>query len=94
VLTADENETLTRIGPGTRMGNLWRRYWQPFAATSEFADRWTMRVRLLGEDLVAFKDRSGKMGFASLLRRTRLRFAPIAHDLLNVFCGPKGEQVA
>jgi 5,5'-dehydrodivanillate O-demethylase len=33
-------------------------------------------------------------GFASLLRRTRLRFAPIADDLLNVFCGPKREQVA
>lgn len=45
MLTADENETLTRIGPGTRMGTLWRRYWQPFAAASEFADGWTMRVR-------------------------------------------------
>jgi 5,5'-dehydrodivanillate O-demethylase len=62
VLTAEENQLLTRIGPGTRMGALMRRYWQPFAAVEEFAGRWTMRVRLLGEDLVLFRDRTGKLG--------------------------------
>ena len=62
MLTAEENELLTRIGPGTRMGALMRRYWQPFAAVGEFEGRWTMRVRLLGEDLVVFRNRTGKLG--------------------------------
>ena len=62
MLTAEENETLTRVGPGTPMGNLQRRYWHPIAASEEMNDRWTKRVRLLGEDLVLFKDRTGKLG--------------------------------
>ena len=62
MLTAEENELLTRVGPGTRMGNLLRRYWQPIAAVAEMSARWTKRVRLLGEDLVLFKDRSGTLG--------------------------------
>ena len=62
MLTAQENERLTRVGPGTPMGNLLRRYWQPVAGTEEMADRWTKRVRLLGEDLVLYKDRSGRFG--------------------------------
>jgi 5,5'-dehydrodivanillate O-demethylase len=62
MLSAQENELLTRVGPGTRMGNLMRRYWWPIAATTDMADRWTKRVRLLGEDLVLFKDRTGKFG--------------------------------
>jgi 5,5'-dehydrodivanillate O-demethylase len=62
MLTSEENELLTRIGPGTQMGNLLRRYWQPVAGLAEMQDRWTMRVRLLGEDLVLFKDRTGKFG--------------------------------
>ncbi len=62
MLTPEENEQLTRVGPGTPMGNLLRRYWQPIAAVSEMKDRWTKRVRLLGEDLVLFKDRAGRFG--------------------------------
>jgi len=62
MLTAEENELLTRIGPGTRMGALLRRYWQPVAAVAEMDERWTKRVRLLGEDLVLFKDRGGRFG--------------------------------
>lgn len=62
MLTAEENELLTRIGPGTQMGALLRRYWQPVAATSEMQDRWTMRVRIMGEDLVLFKTRGGTFG--------------------------------
>jgi 5,5'-dehydrodivanillate O-demethylase len=62
MLTPEENEQLTRVGPGTPMGNLLRRYWQPIAAVSEMKDRWTKRVRLLGEDLVLFKDRTGRFG--------------------------------
>ncbi|MGA2393649.1 MAG: Rieske 2Fe-2S domain-containing protein [Candidatus Lustribacter sp.] len=62
MLTREENELLTHIGPGTRMGALLRRYWFPVAATSEMHERWTMRVRLLGEDLVLYRDRSGAFG--------------------------------
>jgi 5,5'-dehydrodivanillate O-demethylase len=62
MLTVEENNQLTRVGSGTPMGELLRRYWQPIAALSEMNDRWTKRVRLLGEDLVLFKDRSGRFG--------------------------------
>ena len=62
MLTVEENNQLTRVGSGTPMGELLRRYWQPIAAVSEMNDRWTKRVRLLGEDLVLFKDRSGQFG--------------------------------
>ena len=62
MLTQEENELLTQTGPGTPMGDLLRRYWQPVAAVAEMADRWTKRVRIMGEDLVLFKDRTGKLG--------------------------------
>lgn len=62
MLTAEQNDMLTKIGPGTQAGNFMRRYWHPLAATSEFDGRWTMRVRLLGEDLVLFKDRQNRFG--------------------------------
>jgi 5,5'-dehydrodivanillate O-demethylase len=62
MITAEENEVLTRVGRGTRMGDLLRRYWQPVAGLSEMADRWTLRVRMLGEDLVLFKKRTGEFG--------------------------------
>ena len=62
MLTAEINEQLTRVGPGTPMGNLMRRYWQPIGAAVELETAWTKRVRLLGEDLVLFRDRTGKRG--------------------------------
>jgi 5,5'-dehydrodivanillate O-demethylase oxygenase subunit len=62
MLSAEENDTLSRVGPGTPMGNLLRRYWHPIAVADEMRDRWTKRVRILGEDLVLFRDRSGKFG--------------------------------
>ncbi len=39
-----------------------RRYWHPVAAADQMTGRWTKRIRLLGEDLVLFKDRTGKLG--------------------------------
>ncbi len=62
MLTAAENTLLTGIEPGARMGALLRRFWQPLGAASEMEDRWTKRVRVLGEDLVLFRDRSGAFG--------------------------------
>jgi phenylpropionate dioxygenase-like ring-hydroxylating dioxygenase large terminal subunit len=52
---------LTEVGPGTRAGELLRRYWHPFARIEEATELPTM-VRLLGEDLVLFRDRSGRPG--------------------------------
>ncbi len=63
MLTAKENETLTRAGPGTPMGELFRNYWIPFLPSSDLvADGEPMRVRILCEDLVAFRDTEGKVG--------------------------------
>ncbi len=62
MLNQDRNDRLTRVGPGTPMGNLLRRYWLPIAGVSEFETRATKPVRLLGEDLVLYKDLSGNFG--------------------------------
>ena len=62
MLSAEQNDLLTQVTPGTPMGNLMRRYWQPIGAASEMAHAWTRRVRLLGEDLVLFKDRQDRLG--------------------------------
>ena len=62
MLTQEANDRYTRVGPGTPMGELMRRYWHPVAAVSQMNDKWTMKVRLLGEDLILYKDRSGTFG--------------------------------
>jgi 5,5'-dehydrodivanillate O-demethylase oxygenase subunit len=61
MLSQEKNERLTEVGPGTPMGNLLRRYWWP-VATHDMAGRVPVRRRLLGEDLVLFRDASGKLG--------------------------------
>ena len=64
MLTPEENARLTRVGPGTPMGVLMRRYWQPACLSSELpeADGAPLRVRLLGEDLIAFRATDGTVG--------------------------------
>ena len=62
MLTVEENERLTRVGPGTPMGDLLRRYWHPIAANSQLDENPVKSVRLLGESLTLFKDRRGKLG--------------------------------
>jgi 5,5'-dehydrodivanillate O-demethylase len=62
VLTPEQNQRLTQVGPGTPMGELMRRYWHPVAAEAELVDRPTKRVRILGEDLTLYKDGSGTYG--------------------------------
>jgi len=58
-----ESEILTRVGPGTPMGNLMRQYWIPAAMSSELtADGPPLRLMLLGERLLAFRDSSGRVG--------------------------------
>ena len=46
MLSAQDNERLTQVGPGTPMGELMRRYWHPFAAATELDERPTKAVRL------------------------------------------------
>ncbi len=64
MLTKEDNDILTRVGPGTPMGNLLRRYWTPALLSTEVPepDSPPVRVRLLGEDLVAFRDTNGDVG--------------------------------
>jgi phthalate 4,5-dioxygenase len=67
MLTPQENERLTRVGPGTPMGNVFRRYWLPIALSEDLpeADGAPQRVRILGEDLIAFRMTSGTVGLVS-----------------------------
>ena len=64
MLTREDNELLTRVGPGTPMGDLLRQYWMPLLFSEELpeADCPPKRVRLLGEDLIAYRDTSNRVG--------------------------------
>src|SRR6266566_1472207 len=64
MLSLDDNEVLCRVGPGTPMGNLMREYWIPALPASEFPspDSPPRRMRLLGENLVMFRDSKGDVG--------------------------------
>ena len=64
MLTAQENEMVTKVGPGTPMGELYRRFWLPVLLSTELptADCTPVRLTILGEDLIAFRDTSGRVG--------------------------------
>ena len=64
MLSSEENELLCRVGPGTPMGDLMRQYWIPALPSSEFpaSDGAPKRMRLLGENLVMFRDSMGRVG--------------------------------
>jgi phthalate 4,5-dioxygenase len=64
MLSREDNELITRVGPGTPMGNTMRRYWIPACLSTEVAepDCAPVRVKLMGEDLVAFRDSDGRIG--------------------------------
>jgi 5,5'-dehydrodivanillate O-demethylase len=82
--SATQNERLVRVGPGTPMGNLLRRYWHPVAAVSELDDMPIKALRLLGEDLVLFRAGDGTYGIVD--RHCPHRRA----DLLNGIIEPHG----
>jgi phenylpropionate dioxygenase-like ring-hydroxylating dioxygenase large terminal subunit len=64
MLSKENTELLCRVGPGTVMGNLMREYWLPCVYSWELTpDGDPLRVRMLGEDLIAFRDSSGTPGF-------------------------------
>src|SRR5687767_15128865 len=77
MLTAEENEALTRVGPDTPMGRLLRRYWQPIAAVTQLDENPVMPIKVLDESLVLYRDRSGQLGLvanACAHRRVNLVF--------------------
>jgi phenylpropionate dioxygenase-like ring-hydroxylating dioxygenase large terminal subunit len=74
-----EDEELTRVGPGTPCGEYLRRFWQPVILTSELKNL-PVKLRILGEDLVAFRDGTGEIGLLELHcphRGTSLEFGLI-----------------
>ena len=91
MLSVSENEQLTQVGPGTPMGELMRRYWHPIAAAAELIERPTKAVRLLGEDLVLYRDRSGTLGLIERFcphRRVDLSYGiPEEHGLRCMYHG-------
>ena len=84
MLNKEENELVTRVGPGTPMGEVLRRYWMPFLLVEDLPepDCAPMRVRLLGEDLVAFRDSDGQVGLLDEL---------CPHRLASLFLGRNEE---
>ncbi|RCK46460.1 (2Fe-2S)-binding protein [Thalassospira profundimaris] len=62
MLTQEQNDMLSRVGSGTPAGELLRRYWHPIAAKEDLQEKWTVPVRLMGEDLVLYRDRQGRLG--------------------------------
>ena len=84
MLSHADNVTLTRTDQGTPMGDVMRCYWMPALLSSELpeADCPPVRVRLLGEDLVAFRDTSGRVGLLD-------EYCP--HRLASLFLGRNEE---
>src|SRR5437764_2132813 len=75
-----DDEELTRVGPGTPCGEYLRRFWQPVVLSEESRDL-PQRLRIMGEDLVAFRDRGGAVGLLELHcphRGTSLEFGLIS----------------
>jgi phthalate 4,5-dioxygenase oxygenase subunit len=81
MLSAEQNELMTRIGPGTPAGELLRNYWQPVALVEELREpRPVKAVRLLGEDLVLFKE---KDQYGLIERHCAHRGADLAYGRLE-----------
>ena len=81
MLSKEENELLTRVGPGTPAGEMLRRYWWPVGFTEHVREKGRpVRTRLLGEDLVLFRDGNGRLGLLGLHcshRGTSLEFGRV-----------------
>ena len=84
MLPREENQILTQVGPGTPMGEVMRRYWMPALLSAEIPtpDCPPVRVKLLGEVLVAFRDSQGRIGLLD-------EFCP--HRLASLFIGRNEE---
>jgi 5,5'-dehydrodivanillate O-demethylase len=86
MLSAELDEKITRVGPGIPMGDLLQRYWFPIAGVSALLKHSTKSIRLLGEDLTLYRDRSGNLGLidaACAHRRVNMIFAIPEEDGLR-----------
>ncbi|MDQ5849774.1 MAG: aromatic ring-hydroxylating dioxygenase subunit alpha [Pseudomonadota bacterium] len=82
MISREQNEVMTRIGPGTAAGKLLRRYWQPVALVDEMQGPRPVRpVRILGEDLVLFRDEENNYGLVE--RHCAHRGADLAYGRLE-----------
>ncbi len=84
MLSGEENERLTRVGPGTPLGDVMRRYWLPALLSQELPgpDCPPVRVKLVGENLVSFRDTEGRVGLLD-------EYCP--HRLASLFLGRNEE---
>ena len=100
MMTLEQQEKFTRVGPGTPMGGLMRRYWHAIAASSQLSASSTQAIRVLGENLILFRTSDGR--FIGLVdeqcshRGTSLRCSIVDHE--GITCpyhgwkfGPKGD---
>jgi phthalate 4,5-dioxygenase oxygenase subunit len=84
MLSQKENDLLTQTGPGTPMGELFRRFWLPAALASEIEkDGSPIRLRLLSEDLISFRDSKGNVAIVDAYCR---------HKLAGLFWGRNEEE--
>ena len=81
MLSAEKNRLLTQVGPGTPMGELLRRYWMPIGGASELDTNPIKPIRLMGEDLVLYKDLGGTFGL--LDRHCPHRRADLAYGFVE-----------
>ena len=81
MLTAQANERITKVGPGTLAGELLRRYWMPVAPKAEVDEVKVRPVRLLGEDLVVYRDDRGRYGL--LAEQCQHRSASLAYGRID-----------
>ena len=72
-MDAQENETMTRVGPGTPAGETLRRYWLPVLFSDEINSEQPKIVRRLAEDLLLFRDEFGRVGLPNPHARTAAR---------------------
>ena len=91
MLTVEQNEELTQVGPGTSMGELLRRYWYPIAFEQDFDTVPAKSVRLLSEDWTLYKTPSGKYGI--IAEKCAHRSASLTYGVVHedgVRCGYHG----
>ncbi|HEY2990237.1 MAG TPA: Rieske 2Fe-2S domain-containing protein [Candidatus Binatia bacterium] len=82
MLSREENAYLTQVGAGTPAGELLRRYWHPVAVAGELTDEKPIKaVRILGENLVVFRDRQGHYGLVA--ERCPHRSASLAYGRVD-----------
>src|SRR5687768_1553981 len=86
MLSAMDNQILTVTDPGTPMGEFFRRFWQPVALSSELPepDGAPIRVQVMGEDFIMFRDTQGRVGLVD--RRCPHRGADLFYGR-NEDCG-------